>query len=336
MSTDLHADLTVFDGLVLTSGGRTDLEHMIRGGLTAANATCSVWEGFQGTMERIARWKRSFVANSDIAMQVLTAADIRRAKAENKVGIVLGWQNTSAIEDQLPFIQLFHDVGVRVAQLTYNTQNLLGCGCYESRDGGLSDFGREAIDEFNRVGILIDLSHVGTKTCADTIEHSKQPVCYTHVACSALKDHPRNKSDDQLRQIADKGGFIGATCYTPFLRRGPEATMDDFIEVAEHVINVAGEENVGFGTDVRQNYQTRSIYPDEEENPLVPDYWVKDKGYARRLVNFPARRYPAGYKDFTSYGLLTAAMEKHRWPEARIRRVMGENWVAFLGKVWRS
>ncbi|GIT24173.1 MAG: hypothetical protein CM1200mP41_02170 [Gammaproteobacteria bacterium] len=103
-------------------------------------------------------------------------ADIARAKNENRVGIILGWQNTSALEDRVELVDVFKTLGVGVMQLTYNTQNLVGSGCYESRDSGLSDFGRDVIDEMNRVGVVVDLSHVGAKTSEDAIRHSKQPV----------------------------------------------------------------------------------------------------------------------------------------------------------------
>ncbi len=332
-ASDLHPDLLVFDGLVLTSGGRRELELMRAGGLTGANFTCSEWEGFRPTMERIARWKMSLAANADLARPVLTAADLRAAKREGRIGVVLGWQNASAIEDQIPFIQLFHDVGVRVVQLTYNTQNLIGCGCYEARDSGLTGFGHEVVAELNRVRMLIDLSHVGPKTSEEAIAASRLPVCYSHVAARALKDHPRNKSDGQLRAIAEKGGFVGVTFFTTFLARGMDATLDDFLDVIEHIIGVVGEEGVGFGTDARQRYEAWSIYW-EDYTEADPPYWTHDKGYARQLTTFAPQRRPAAFVDYASYGALTAAMEARGWPESRIRRVMGENWVRFLGDVW--
>src|SRR5262249_4223048 len=150
-------------------------------------------------------------------------SDIQRAKEEGKVGIILGWQNTSGIEDQLGYLQLFKELGVHVMQLTYNTQNLVGTGCYESRDSGLSDFGREVVDEMNRVGILVDLSHVGPKTSGEAILYSKKPVAFTHCCPAGLKKHPRNKTDEQLKLIADRGGFVGVTMYPWFLKRGNDS-----------------------------------------------------------------------------------------------------------------
>lgn len=319
----LHDDLVVFDGLVISKWSREVFEDMRKGGLSGANCTCSIWEGFRGTMENLARWQGWFAEHGDILLQVRKASDIRRAKDEGKVGIVLGWQNITAIEDRLEFLALFKALGVGVVQLAYNTQNLVGSGCYESEDGGLSDFGREAIDEMNRLGMLVDLSHVGARTSADAIRHSKKPVCYSHVCPSALKDHPRNKSDEELRFIAEHGGFVGVTMFPAFLPKGKDSTVDDYVEVIEHVIEVIGEDRVGFGTDFTQGYG--------------PDFfeWLSlDKGYARRVVDFGELVYPEGLRTLTDFPNLTAAMEKRGWPEARIRKIMGENWVRLLGEVW--
>ena len=129
----LHQNSIVIDGLIISKWSRDVFEQMFRGGLTAANCTCSVWEGFNDTMANIARWKKDLADNSDILMQIHSAADIRTAKELKKVGIILGWQNAYAIEQNLDNLRLFRDLGVRVIQLTYNTQNLVGSGCWENR-----------------------------------------------------------------------------------------------------------------------------------------------------------------------------------------------------------
>ena len=212
-----------------------------------------------------------------------------------------------------------------IMQIAYNTQNLVGTGCYESKDGGLSDFGHEVIAEMNRLGILCDLSHVGAKTSEEVIKASRKPCAYTHCAPAALKSHPRNKSDEQLRFIVDKGGFVGVTMFPPFLKRGTSATVDDYVEAMEHVIGVCGEDQVGFGTDFTQGYG-REFF----------EWITRDKGYARKLTEFGDIINPAGMREIKDYPNLTAAMEKRGWKESRIRKVMGENWVRLLKDVWGS
>jgi membrane dipeptidase len=178
----------------------------------------------------------------------------------------------------------------------------------------------------NHVGILVDLSHVGAKTSRDAILHSKKPVAYTHCAPAGLFEHPRNKTDEQLRFIADKGGFVGFASYPPFMAQQDKATVEDCVTTLEYLINLAGEDSVGMGTDFTQ-----------DQDEAFFDYLSLDKGYARRLV--PKKPggvvvMPEGLRTIGDFPNLTATMEKRGWPETRIRKVMGENWLRFLEEVW--
>ena len=148
---------------------------------------------------------------------------------DNRTAIVLDFQNASAFEDQIGYVELFHAMGIRIVQMAYNTQNYVGSGCYETKDGGLSDFGRDVIAEMNRVGILYDLSHVGANTSRDVIEASTRPVCYSHCLPAGLKAHPRNKSDDELRFIVAHGSFVGVTIFPPFLPKSSAFSVDDYV-----------------------------------------------------------------------------------------------------------
>ena len=323
MPASLHDSAVVIDGLIIAKFDRSVFEDMRRGGLTAANCTCSIWENFRDSMDNIAAWQKHFRDNADLILQVRTTEDIHRAKREGKTGIILGWQNLSGIEDRLDYLGLFKALGVGVMQIAYNTQNWVGTGCYEKHDGGLSEFGHEVIAEMNRLGILCDLSHVGAKTSEDVILASKKPVAYTHCLPSGLKAHPRNKSDAQLKFIAERGGFVGVTMFPPFLKRGPASTIDDYIEAIEYVINLVGEEQVGIGTDFTQGW-----------GPDFFDWITRDKGTARKLTEFGEILNPEGIRTIGEFPNLTAAMERHGWKESRIRRVMGENWVRVLKDVW--
>ncbi|MGE5095227.1 MAG: dipeptidase [Betaproteobacteria bacterium] len=322
-ASKLHQDAIIIDGLVVSKFSREIFEDMRRGGLTAANCTCCVWENFRDTMENVARWKSHFRDNADLITQVYTTEDIHRAKREGRTGIILGWQNITGIEDQIAFLALFKELGVGIMQMAYNTQNLVGTGCYEKRDGGLSEFGHEVVAEMNRVGILCDLSHVGPRTSEEVILASKKPVAYTHCAPAALKQHPRNKTDEQLRFIAERGGFIGVTMFPPFLKRGPSSTVDDYVEAMEHVIDLVGEDHVGYGTDFTQGYG-REFF----------DWITHDKGYGRKLTDFGDVINPEGIRTIGETPNLTATMQRRGWKESRIRKVMGENWVRVLKEVW--
>lgn len=313
----------VFDGLIVSNWGPDIFRDMRRGGLTAANCTCCIWENFAATMRNIAAWNGWFRDYPELIVKARSVADIRRAHADGSTAIVLGFQNVSAFEDRLGNIALFKELGVGIAQLAYNTQNLVGTGCYESRDGGLSDFGRDVVAEMNRVGMLCDLSHVGPVTSRETILASRKPVCYSHCLPAALKPHPRNKSDTELRFIAEHDGFVGVTMFPPFLPKGPASTVDDYVAAIGYVIDLIGEDAVGIGTDFTQGY-----------GPDFFDWITRDKGDGRRLTEFGEIINPEGFRTIGEYPNLLHAMERAGWTSARIDKIAGENWLRVLAEVW--
>jgi membrane dipeptidase len=183
-----------------------------------------------------------------------------------------------------------------------------------------------ALDE---LGILIDLSHVGARTTADAIEASSRPVVFSHVCPAALKPHPRNKTDDELRRVAERGGLVGVTPFPWFLRAGREATLDDFLEAVEHVLGLVGEDAVGIGTDFTQGHGDAFV-----------EWIMRDKGTGRLVTATPLEELrvvmPAGLRRLEEWPNVTAAMERRGWPEGRIRKVLGENWLRVLSDVWRT
>lgn len=321
-ATDLHNDSIVIDGLVIAKWDRALFEDMRKGGITAANCTVSVWEGFQNTVNNIVEMNNLLEENNDLVIKVRSTDDIRKAKQQGKTGVMMGFQNAHAFEDQLGYVQVFKDLGVGVVQMCYNTQNLVGTGCYE-RDGGLSGFGHEVVAEMNKVGIMCDLSHVGAKTSKEVILASEKPVCYSHCLPSGLKDHPRNKSDEELRFIADHGGFVGVTMFAPFLKNGIHSTIDDYVEAIAYIFDLVGEDQIGIGTDFTQGHG----------QPFF-EWLTHDKGYARRLTNFGEIINPEGIRTLGEFPNLTDALLRHGFTETQVRKIMGENWLRVLGEVW--
>lgn len=321
-ATELHQQSIVIDGLIIAKWNRELFEDMRKGGLSAANCTVSVWDDFQRTVDNIVEMNQLIEENSDLVMKVHTTDDIRKAKEAGKTGILMGFQNAHAFEDQLGYVQVFKDLGVGVVQMCYNTQNLIGTGCYE-RDGGLSGFGREIVAEMNRVGIMCDLSHVGSKTSEEVILASNKPVCYSHCLPSGLKEHPRNKSDEELKFIADHGGFVGVTMFTPFLKKGADATIDDYVEAIAYVVDIVGEDQVGIGTDFTQG-QDKAFF----------DYLTHDKGYARELTYFGKIVNPEGIRTVGEFPNLTEALLRNGFSERLTQKIMGENWMRILNDVW--
>ena len=323
--TKNHIKRLSIDGLVIAKFSRSIFKEMQKGKITAANCTCSVWENFSQTIDNLTIWNDHFERNSDIICNIKKYEDIDKAKADGKVGIILGWQNTSAIENDIKKLQIFYDLGIRIAQLTYNTQNLVGSGCWESNDGGLSDFGKDVVLEMNRLGMIIDLSHVGPKTSSDAIKVSNSPVTYTHC-CPTLKKHPRNKTDEQLKEIANKGGMIGFASYTPFLPKGSESNIDDCINGMDYLINIVGEDQVDIGTDWVQDHDISFF-----------QYLQKDKGTGR-YVTPPYKSVPPmpyGISKLSQFQNFVPAMERAGWSNNKIEKIIGLNWYLFFKEIWK-
>lgn len=321
-AAELHDKSIIIDGLICAKWNRELFEDMAKGKLTAANCTVSFWENFEGTVRNVVEMNQLIEANSDLLLKVYTTKDIHRAKAQGKTGVMMGFQNAHAFEDQIGYVQIFKDLGVGIVQMCYNTQNLVGTGCYE-RDGGLSGYGREIVAEMNRVGMLCDLSHVGPNTAKEVIIESKKPVAYSHCLPAGLKEHPRNRTDEELKFIADNGGFVGVTMFAPFLKAGINATIDDYVEAIQYIYNIVGEDAIGIGTDFTQGHGYDFF-----------EYLTHDKGYARRLTRFGEIINPLGMRTVGDFPNLTEALLKHGFSERQVVKIMGGNWVNLLAEVW--
>ncbi len=205
-------------------------------------------EAFEKAVASIKRWEAEVDRHPATLLRVRSAADIRAAKTNGRTGLMYGFQDGVCFESDLDRLETFHRLGIRVIQPTYNRRNRLGDGCMEPADAGLSKLGHEAVERMNELGILVDGSHCGRVTAADAIRHSSRPVAFTHTGCAALADHPRNRTDAELRAVADMGGVSGIYVM-PYLCGGRQPTAADVVRHIEHAWNVAGEEHVSMGTD---------------------------------------------------------------------------------------
>ncbi|CUX68275.1 MULTISPECIES: dipeptidase [Agrobacterium] len=324
----LHNEAIVIDGLQTCQWSRSIFEDMRAGGLTAVNVSSVIWENFREGIGYVSEWKRFLRENDDLIRLVRTVADIHAAKAENRTGIIIGWQNTSPLEDKLDYVEIFRDLGVGIMQLTYNTQNYSGAGYLEENDSGLTGFGREVLGEMNRVGVLCDLSHVGDKTTADVIARSKAPVCISHVLPRALRDVKRNKPDELLKACAEKGGIVGISLFAPGLAAGNDATVEDYLDAMAYVIDLVGEDHVGIGTDFSQ----------ERPRPGPWQLWAnRDKGTARTLTEFATVKIskPKGIERIGEVPNITARMLARGWSETLVLKLLGQNWLRVLDAAWR-
>ncbi|KAI1341129.1 renal dipeptidase family [Xylariaceae sp. FL0016] len=325
----IYADAIHFDGLNICNFSREIFESWHKGGFTGVSCTCGLWENFQGSIRNVIQWKKWFDEHSDLIVQAHSVSDIRAAKQAGRTAVLLSWQNTAGIEDQLDYLRVFRDLGVRKMQLTYNTQNYSGAGYTELRDSGLTGFGREVVDEMARLGMVLDLSHVGPQTSEDAIRHAPEgkPPCFSHVLPAGLREHPRNKSDHLIWLLGSRGGFVGLSQFGPHMRRDNDSTVDDYVDALDYVIGLIGEDLVGIGSDSSEGHGRPSDFM----------AWCnKDKGYARRLTPWGSQKVVKPLGPLAERAELACAMARKGWSEEKMRKVLGENWLNYLEKIFGS
>lgn len=221
-------------------------------GLTAINQTVGPVAGasdpFQATLLDIAVWDAFIVSHPLALRKVHAVADIYAAKRHGQIGVIFGLQNTTALGHDVDRVQTLAQRGVRIVQLTYNVRNAAGDGATVQDDRGLTDFGVQVVERLQATGALVDLSHSSQRTCLDALSLARRPMVVSHSGCRAVADHPRNKSDVELRRLAECGGVIGIY-FMPYLRLAGQPHAEDLVAHLEHAIQVCGEDHVGIGSD---------------------------------------------------------------------------------------
>jgi membrane dipeptidase len=304
-------------------------------GLDAINVTLGYVAGegdpFEQTVREIGIWDWRLRQQPADLLHVLAAADILRAKNEGKIGIIYGVQNGAMVGDKAERIDLFADLGLRVVQLTYNPVNQLGGGSAAAERMPLTPLGREVIARCNARGLMVDLSHSGQRTCLEAIHASSRPVSINHTGCRALNDVPRNKSDEELRGVAAKGGFVGIY-FMPFLAASGQATADDVAAHIEHAVKVCGEDHVGLGTDggttgIDNLPAYRAFIREQVENR-------RKAGIGARGENPDTLPIVLDLQGPTQFEVLAHHLARRGFTERRIDKILGLNFLAFAREIW--
>lgn len=271
----------------------------------------------------MAVWNGFTARNSHVFTGVATVGDLVRAKADGKCAVIMGVQNADHFHTPND-VQFFHDMGMRCAQLTYNSQNRIGSGSTERVDGGVSDFGVSIIAAMNKAGMLIDVSHSGDRTTLDAIEISGTPIAITHSNCRALVDHPRVKTDDAIRAMAAKGGVMGITGVRMFVSKTEPTTIGHVVDHIDHVVKLTGIEHVGIGTDSDLNgYDDTS----PEMNKLLRGAY-KDSYAFRDKIDVDGFDHPLKMYD------LVEELIRRNYSDANIKLVLGGNFQRLLNTIW--
>jgi membrane dipeptidase len=304
-------------------------------GVTALNLTVhspgNAPHMFEDAVASLAFWQGQIELHPNHLLKVRSAGDLQSAKTSHRLGLIFGFQDTNMLEGDLTRVALFHGLGLRIIQPVYNRRNLMGDGCLEPADGGLSTLGRELIQELNRLNILLDLSHAGPRTIAEGIAASKAPMAITHTGCRALVDVPRNTHDSALKALADRGGVAGIF-FMPFLRSSGQPHSEDVIRHLEHAVNVCGEDHVGLGTDGFISEIRLDANAAEEHRKFFEERvkaGVAAPGEAADVFNLVPE-----YNDPLRFFNLANDLSARGWSDARIEKVLGGNFGRLFREVW--
>ncbi|NUQ10845.1 MAG: membrane dipeptidase [Gemmatimonadaceae bacterium] len=247
-------------------------------------------EALELAIDALLQHDRFLASRADVLRKATTVADVDRARREGKLAVFYLYQNTVQFGRDLDRVDLFYRMGLRSCQLTYNTRNLAGVGCWE--EGGLTPFGRELILRMNERRMLIDLSHANMQTMAEAVAASTAPVIVSHTACMAVHQNRRNTTDENLRAVAGRGGVIGICQMRPFLTTKKRDNLHAYFDHLMHAIRVAGVEHVAIGSD--RDHRVITLTPEylaelrREEGSQVVDsdlpYFIDELNGPRRMT----------------------------------------------------
>lgn len=304
-------------------------------GVAAVNVTLDYVAGpedpYQASLDSIAAWDAVLAAHPSQLIPVRTAADIRAAHDAGRTGVIYGFQNAVQIGEQVERTAEFAAKGLRVIQLTYNPANMLGDGAMAPENRGLTPLGRRVVEALNEARVMVDLSHSGEHTCLDAIAASRTPVSINHTGCRALCDLPRNKTDAELRGVAQGGGFVGIY-FMPFLTKDGHPTADDVVAHIEHAWNVCGEDHVGLGTDGDvSGIDDLKAYQAHLEHEVAERAAAGIGATGERADTYP---FVADLRGVGQFEKLAGLLERRGNKAARIDKLLGGSFLGYAREVW--
>ena len=329
---ELYRKAIVIDGLIISRGWDQDsFTALERSGYTGFNASVD-----SGNLERglknLEEWQKRIAENPNLLILATRADDFINAKKENKAAIMLGFQNATMVENSIDNVNKLYQAGTRWMQLTYNERNLLGDGCTERTNAGLSDFGIEVVERMNELGMIVDLSHCGAATTNDGIKFSKSGASINHSMCEALySNHPRAKTDEQIRAMADKGGVMGIIClgYMIGPNLGTETTLETYIDHIEHAVKIGGIDHVGLGSD----FAIQGL----EASGATRENW-----YVPRLTRFKDSynvQWPPWIPELDTtdrYRHVARMLDKRGFSTGDIEKILGQNWLRYFRETLKA
>lgn len=325
---ELYKKAIVNDGLIIgRNWNQESFKALAQSGYTGFNVSVDSGDLTKG-LRNLKGWQEIIKENPDRLVLATSSEDYIQSKKEGKVAVMLGFQNSTMLGKSIKNMDTLYEAGMRWMQLTYNERNLLGDGSTERTNCGLSDFGLEVVDRMNELGIIIDLSHCGEQTTNEGIAHSKSPVSINHSMCEALhRNHPRAKTDEQIRAMADKGGIMGVIClgYMIGPKLGIETTLETYVDHIDHAVKVGGIDHVGLASD----FAIQGL----EATGATRENW-----YVPRLTRFKPSykvQWPPWIPELDTpdrFRHVARLLDKRGYSTGDIEKILGQNWIRFYSE----
>ena len=319
-----HQSLFI-DALQYNNWSEEVFQQINWGGISAIHVTICYHEDFQEMVQNVIDWNRRFEDYSALIFQGRTASDVLKARKEGRTAIFFGFQNCSPIEDNIGLVEVCHQLGVRFMQLTYNNQSLLGTGCYEENDPGITRMGKQVIKEMNRVGLVVDMSHSAERSTLEAIEISERPIAITHANPTFWHPALRNKSDEVLKALGESGGMLGFSVYPHHLKDGSNCTLESFCTMIADTVDLMGINSIGIGTDLCQNQ------PDSVVEWMRNGTWTNDRDYGEGSASFAGfPDQPKWFRDNRDFVNIASGLLSKGFSNEDVELVMGKNWLNFF------
>ena len=314
------------DGLQYANWSGKIFEQMQHGRLDCVHVTIAYHENFREAVLNLEKWNSWFERYPDRIIQAHYAEDISEAKRSGKTAIIFGFQTPAPIEDDIGLVEIWHRLGMRIMQLTYNNQSLLATGCYEVEDSGITRMGREVIAEMNRLGLIIDMSHSSQNSTLQAIEHSTKPIAITHANPNFWHHAKRNKSDAVLKSLSHSGGMLGFSIYPHHLKNASNCSLQEFCDmIAKTADLMGGTSSLGIGSDLCQNH------PDSIVEWMRNGRWTKTLDYGEgssQNAGFPEQ--PDWFMNNSDFPNLEKGLLKTGFSQTEIDGILGNNWYEFF------
>ena len=308
--------------------GKDRIDQLLDAGVSVVNETiANPGDGFREAILDIFDYYCLFEVTKGRSLLIQKPEDIARAKREGKVGIILGFQDGTPFEKELAYVPILARLGIRISGIAYNNANAIGDGCFETANRGLTAFGKTVVLEMNRVGITVDLSHVGERTSLDVASASQKPVVFSHSNVKALTDHPRNLTDDQMKAAAGTGGVVGICPHSIFCERDRKVrpTLDAMLDHIDYAANLIGVDHVGLGTDFFGGQTLGELVFRHKFGRISPWFWA---GYTI------ATKFVSGFETMAGYQNVANGLLRRGYQPADVQKVLGGNFLRVFEQTW--